>query len=239
MQQLTGKSWYWLARRRALRLRIFLRDLCTCPCKGCGSGEPHTSLLVCDHIIPHCGDQRLFWDESNLHRPCRGRVLRERGAVGKAGARFRAKEGAMSGDETASVNTALLQMAAKIGGLGSTVSTLLQTWQRQKEKASDGRKDLHQKVDALRADMTTMGAKLAMATQDIADMKPIVRAVQNVRARADGVRNVSRWFYWVAVGLSGGVVWAVTDFVYIHDAGAEVRYGAWCNRMFVRTKAFR
>ncbi|UGY14223.1 DUF1515 domain-containing protein [Bradyrhizobium septentrionale] len=122
----------------------------------------------------------------------------------------------MSGDDTASVNTALLQMAAKIGGLESTVSTLLQTWQRMEEKASEGRKDLHQKVDALRAEMTTMGAQVATATKDIADMKPTVQAVQNVQVQAAGVRNVSRWLYWVAVGLSGGGVWVVSNFVDIH-----------------------
>ncbi|ODM77813.1 DUF1515 family protein [Bradyrhizobium elkanii] len=122
----------------------------------------------------------------------------------------------MSGDDTASVNAALLQMAAKIGGLESTVSTLLQTWQRMEEKASEGRKDLHRKVDDLRADMTAMGAQVATATKEIADMKPTVQAVQNVRVQADGVRNVSRWLYWVAVGLSGGVVWVVTNFVDIH-----------------------
>ncbi|GEC52275.1 outer membrane murein-binding lipoprotein Lpp [Bradyrhizobium japonicum] len=122
----------------------------------------------------------------------------------------------MSGDDTASVNAALLQMAAKIGGLESTVSTLLQTWQRMEEKASEGRKDLHRKVDDLRADMTAMGAQVATATKDIADMKPTVQAVQNVRVQATGVRNASRWLYWVALGLSGGVGWIVTNFVDIH-----------------------
>ncbi|WP_233475401.1 DUF1515 family protein [Bradyrhizobium brasilense] len=101
----------------------------------------------------------------------------------------------MSGDEIAGVNAALFQMAAKIGGLESTVSTLLQTWQQMEAKASDGRKDLHQKVDALRAQMSTMDAQLATATKDIADMKPTVQAVQKVRIQADGVRNVSRWIY--------------------------------------------
>lgn len=122
----------------------------------------------------------------------------------------------MSGDETGSVNAALLQMAAKIGGLESTVSTLLQTWQRMEEKASEGRKDLHQKVDALRAEMTTMGAQVATATKDIADMKPTVQAVQTVQVQATGVRNVSRWLYWVALGLSGGVGWIITNFVDVH-----------------------
>jgi 5-methylcytosine-specific restriction protein A len=44
---------------------IFLRDLNTCQC-GCGLTEHDTSQLVCDHRIPHRGDECLFWDETNL-----------------------------------------------------------------------------------------------------------------------------------------------------------------------------
>ncbi|UFX41809.1 HNH endonuclease [Bradyrhizobium sp. 41S5] len=54
-----------------LRLRIFVRDLYTCQRKGCGRAEPNTSLLVCDHVIPHRGDERLFWDETNLQTLCK------------------------------------------------------------------------------------------------------------------------------------------------------------------------
>jgi 5-methylcytosine-specific restriction endonuclease McrA len=59
------KAWYKLKRWRDLRLQIFRRDLYTCQC-GCGLMEGNTSLLVCDHIKPHRGDERLFWDETNL-----------------------------------------------------------------------------------------------------------------------------------------------------------------------------
>ncbi|MGL3208673.1 DUF1515 family protein [Bradyrhizobium sp. BR 1433] len=101
------------------------------------------------------------------------------------------------------------------------------TWQQQEQSASNGRRDLHQKVDALRADvsakvdgmrsdMTTMGGQLATAIKDIAQMKPVVDAVENVQVQATGVRNFSRWIYWAAVGLSGGVGWIVTNFVDIH-----------------------
>ncbi|WP_233443094.1 DUF1515 domain-containing protein [Bradyrhizobium brasilense] len=84
------------------------------------------------------------------------------------------------------------------------------------EKASEGRKDLHQKVEALRADVTTIGAQISTATKDIADMKPNVQAVQNVQVQATGVRNASRWLYWLAVLLSGGVGWILTSFVDFH-----------------------
>jgi 5-methylcytosine-specific restriction enzyme A len=63
---LPWKAWYKTARWRDLRWRILERDLFTCQC-GCGHIEDDTSLLVCDHKVPHRGDERLFWDEDNLH----------------------------------------------------------------------------------------------------------------------------------------------------------------------------
>ena len=71
------KRWYNTARWRALRLKIFLRDLFTCQMPGCGRLEGDTSLLVCDHIKPHRGNEALFWDEANLQtlcKPCHDKV---------------------------------------------------------------------------------------------------------------------------------------------------------------------
>lgn len=65
------KQWYKTARWRALRLKIFLRDLYTCQNKECGRLESNTALLVCDHIKPHRGNVHLFWDETNLQTLCK------------------------------------------------------------------------------------------------------------------------------------------------------------------------
>jgi 5-methylcytosine-specific restriction protein A len=65
MPQPPWKAWYNLKRWRDLRQHIFRRDLYTCQC-GCGLMQGNTSLLVCDHIKPHRGDERLFWEETNL-----------------------------------------------------------------------------------------------------------------------------------------------------------------------------
>ncbi|WP_380925455.1 HNH endonuclease [Sphingomonas leidyi] len=65
------RSWYNTARWRALRLRVFERDLFTCQWPGCGRVEPNTSLLVADHVQMHRGDERLFWDFDNLQTLCK------------------------------------------------------------------------------------------------------------------------------------------------------------------------
>ncbi|MBR0855653.1 HNH endonuclease [Bradyrhizobium liaoningense] len=65
------KRWYKTARWQALRLTIFQRDLFTCQRPECGHLESSTALLVCDHKVPHRGDERLFWDENNLQTLCK------------------------------------------------------------------------------------------------------------------------------------------------------------------------
>lgn len=65
------KRWYKTARWQQLRLAIFQRDVFTCQRAECGHLEGNTALLVCDHIKPHRGDERLFWDEANLQTLCK------------------------------------------------------------------------------------------------------------------------------------------------------------------------
>ncbi|WP_128970343.1 hypothetical protein [Bradyrhizobium tropiciagri] len=61
-----------------------------------------------------------------------------------------------------------------------------------------------------------MGTQVETAIKDIAEMKPVVEVVENVTVQATGVRNAGRWLYWIAVPLSGGVGWIITNFVDIH-----------------------
>ena len=63
------KRRYKTARWKALRLKIFLRDLFTC--QKCGRIEGDTSKLICDHKDQHRGDERKFWDETNLWTLCK------------------------------------------------------------------------------------------------------------------------------------------------------------------------
>lgn len=62
-------GWYKTARWQRLRQQVFLRDLYQC--RRCPRIEANTSLLVCDHIRPHRGDERKFWDPGNLQTLCK------------------------------------------------------------------------------------------------------------------------------------------------------------------------
>lgn len=62
------RTWYKSARWQKLRQQVLTRDLYTCQQTGLmltgGPNEPNSPVV--DHIKPHHGDERLFWDPSNL-----------------------------------------------------------------------------------------------------------------------------------------------------------------------------
>lgn len=63
------RGWYKLARWERTRQEVFLRDGYTC--RMCGRTRPPKGNLVCDHVRPHRGDERLFWPTSNLQTLCK------------------------------------------------------------------------------------------------------------------------------------------------------------------------
>ena len=52
------------ARWQKARL-AYLREHPLCECDGCKLAGIIRPSEVVDHVIPHCGDQLLFWDERN------------------------------------------------------------------------------------------------------------------------------------------------------------------------------
>lgn len=62
-----GRALYSTARWKRLRLRFLGKHpLCT----ACEKRDVLTLAAVVDHVIPHRGDERLFWDEGNWSALC-------------------------------------------------------------------------------------------------------------------------------------------------------------------------
>jgi 5-methylcytosine-specific restriction protein A len=66
----------------------FLRSHPLCMCAECSAAGLLVPATVVDHITPHRGDVRLFWDQTNwqsLTKPCHDRkTARENGGFGRA-----------------------------------------------------------------------------------------------------------------------------------------------------------
>jgi 5-methylcytosine-specific restriction endonuclease McrA len=63
------RAWYGSARWRALSWAVRLEAAFTCA--RCARVEGRKGQTVADHIVPHRGDEALFWDRANLQCLCK------------------------------------------------------------------------------------------------------------------------------------------------------------------------
>jgi hypothetical protein len=114
---------------------------------------------------------------------------------------------------------ALREMSRTIGGLESTVKTLVSTWQSQEAGASQGRRDLHHKFDSLADRVAGIASKLDTAIKDIVDIKPAVAAFEDAKSQAIGAQKLGKGIWaallFVGAGGGGGLVWAVANWITI------------------------
>lgn len=63
------RSWYKTSRWQKLRAAVLIRDKYVCQRTGVLliGKHPAPNSPVVDHIKPHRGDEKLFWDDANLH----------------------------------------------------------------------------------------------------------------------------------------------------------------------------
>lgn len=118
----------------------------------------------------------------------------------------------MSDPET---EAALREMSRSIGGLESTVKSLVSTWQSQETNASQGRRDLHTKFDALSEKVTVMAAKVDTAIRDITLIKPSVEAFENAKAQAIGAQKLGKWIWAALPFAGGGIGWMIANWISI------------------------
>ncbi|MEO0485283.1 MAG: HNH endonuclease [Pseudomonadota bacterium] len=62
------RAWYKTARWQKLRRQVLKRDAYICQKTGVAlvGVYPAPNSPVVDHIVPHRGDEALFWNEGNL-----------------------------------------------------------------------------------------------------------------------------------------------------------------------------
>lgn len=110
---------------------------------------------------------------------------------------------------------ALREMSRTIGGLESTVKSMLQTWQSQEAAASQGRRDLHMKFDNLSDKVTGLASKVDIAILDITAIKPSVEAFDNAKQRAMGAQTLGRWIWGLLLLMGGSFGWVLANWITI------------------------
>jgi chromosome segregation ATPase len=103
------------------------------------------------------------------------------------------------------------EVSRSLGALQSSVDTLTRTWAEQDRKATEGRRDLHRKLEELREDVTKMRGQLDMQEKKIDKIEPSVRRFEDGQQHTAGVKYVIG-LIWAALVLGvSGIAYMVHD----------------------------
>lgn len=109
------------------------------------------------------------------------------------------------------INRTIIEMSRAMGGLESTVKTLTQTWQTQDAEATQGRRDLRQRFEALSGKVGELGGKVDRALTELGEIKPSVEAFENAKQQAVGGLKLGK-LLWMGLPFGGGglITWFLT-----------------------------
>jgi len=69
-RSLEAQAYQWLYKTKAWRMMREWQLTNEPFCRMCKNAGRRTTANIADHIVPHRGDTKLFWDRSNLQSLC-------------------------------------------------------------------------------------------------------------------------------------------------------------------------
>jgi hypothetical protein len=110
---------------------------------------------------------------------------------------------------------AIHQVSAEIGGLKAAVEMMTTTWQAQEKSATEGRRALHDKFDALSKDVIRLTGEVANVSEDLAAIKPAIDAFKTARDRQDGAQWMGKLIWVAFIGIAGVVGGFIVEFLHV------------------------
>src|ERR1700761_8775180 len=110
---------------------------------------------------------------------------------------------------------AIHQVSAEIGGLKAAVEMMTTTWQAQEKSATEGRRALHDKFDALSKDVIRLTGEVANVSEDLATIKPAIDAFKTARDRQDGAQRMGKLIWAAFIGIAGVIGGVIVEFLHI------------------------
>lgn len=114
---------------------------------------------------------------------------------------------------------AIHQVSAEIGGLKAAVEMMTTTWQAQEKSATDGRRSLHDKFDAVSRDVIRLTAEVENVSKDMALIKPAIDAFKTARDRQDGAQKMGKLIWLAFIGIAGTVGGIVVELFHLRPPG--------------------
>lgn len=95
-----------------------------------------------------------------------------------------------------------------IASLESTVKHLTDTWSTQDREATEGRRQLHRKVDALVERQGSLEATVRQQTSELAEIKPAIKRFEADRQRQEGMASLFKVMWMGVVAFATGLGYA-------------------------------
>lgn len=119
----------------------------------------------------------------------------------------------------ADTQNALREMSKEIGGLSATMKTMLDTWRAQEASASAGRREVYQKLEAVKERVTSLDTRVGTLSKEVSDIAPSVQAFEDARQQAVGAQKLGKiiWAILFSAGgaIGGAATWALANWVNI------------------------
>lgn len=100
-----------------------------------------------------------------------------------------------------------------------TLEHLMRMWETQEKNASEGRRMLHEKVDAMKDSVTALGTRVgSLETTITVDLKPAVEEFKNQRQQQKGAMKLGR-VLWTGMLAACGSMGAAIGYGLSHFFG--------------------
>lgn len=110
---------------------------------------------------------------------------------------------------------AIHQVSADIGGLKKSVEILTSTWQQQEQAATDGRRELHKKLEDVRHEVTKLAGRVDQMGKEISEIKPAIDTFKSARERQLGAQWMGKLIWAAFIGLAGIAGAAIAEILHL------------------------
>lgn len=119
----------------------------------------------------------------------------------------------------ADTQAAIRDLCSQVGELTGTVKLMTDTWRGQEASASAGRREVYQKLEAVKAEVTGLQNQVGGLSKEVAVLAPSVKAFDNARQQAKGAQTLGK-IIWAAIGIGGVglgslLTWALANWISI------------------------
>lgn len=113
------------------------------------------------------------------------------------------------------------QLTLMVGGLKTSVDTMMRQWERQEDSATAGRKALHEKVEMIRQevgiDVASLSLRVDRLTDKVTLIEPSVTIFKEDRLRDEGAKRLGKTLIAIAgaalTAVAGTIGYAVHELI--------------------------